>query len=446
MGLLMTSLPLKTDPTPELPDASAPPAQPLRILVVDDSKAQRRLLTASLRRAGYDIAEAASGDEALAHCLENPVDLILSDWMMPGMNGVEFCQAFRRLGNDNYGYFILLTSKSERADIAAGLDAGADDFLTKPVNRVELTARIKAGARIVQMQRELSGKNRVIARTLEELQGLYESIDNDLLQAKKLQQSLVRDRVRDVGAAHAALLLRSSGHVGGDLVGVYHPNDRELGLFAIDVSGHGVTSALLTAQLAGYLSASSPDQNLALENDPAGGYRARAPEQVVARLNTLMFEDMETDHYFTIALAVIDLETGRVRLTQAGHPHPQVLHRDGSCALVGDGGMPVGLVPFAEYSATEFDLAPGDRLFLCSDGVTECPLKGHEDEVLFDDEGLSDFLTNHRALEGPAMLEALIWALADVSGLEDFPDDVSAVLCEFRGADHQTVRDFKDPA
>lgn len=426
-------------PVPAINEATAPvdprpsPASSLNVLVVDDSRAQRRLLSASLRRSGFRIAEAGSGEEALAYCKAHPVDLILSDWMMPGMSGVEFCQAFRRLGNDAYGYFILLTSKSERDDIAAGLDAGADDFLTKPVNGTELTARIKAGERIVQMQRELSGKNRMIAATLEELQGLYESIDNDLLQAKKLQQSLVRERVRDVGAARAAMLLRSSGHVGGDLVGVFHPNDGELGLFAIDVSGHGVTSALLTAQLAGYLSSSSPDQNLALEPCPDRGFRARPPEQVVAQLNALMFEDMETDHYFTIALAVVDLANGAVRLTQAGHPHPQLLRADGSCTLMGEGGLPVGLIPGAEFTASEFRLRPGDRLMLCSDGVTECPLQG-SDTALFDDDGLCAFLKDHRDLDGPALLEALLWTLTDVSGSEDFPDDVSAVLCEYRGA------------
>ena len=414
------------------PCADAAPAAPLRVLIVDDSRAQRRMLSASLRRTGYHIDEAASGEEALAYCEAHPVDLILSDWMMPGMSGVEFCQAFRRLGHDNYGYFILLTSKSARDDIAAGLDAGADDFLTKPVNGTELAARIKAGARIVDMQHELTGKNKVIAATLEELQALYQSIDNDLLQAKKLQQSLVRDRVRDVGAARAALLLRSSGHVGGDLVGSFHPNPRELGLFAIDVSGHGVTSALLTAQLAGYLSSSSPDQNLALEPCAKDAFCARPPEDVVAQLNTLMFEDMETDHYFTIALAVLDLETGDVRLTQAGHPHPQVLKADGTCELVGEGGVPVGLIPGAPYTASQFRLSPGDRLMLCSDGVTECPLRGGDD-ALFDDDGLRRFLTAHRKLDGPALLEALIWTLSEVSGQTEFPDDVSAVLCDYRG-------------
>ncbi|MGB3379571.1 MAG: response regulator, partial [Allopontixanthobacter sediminis] len=84
------------------------------VLVVDDSKMQRRILCASLARAGYDVLEAASGEEALQVCTTCAPDLILSDWMMPGMTGPEFCRAFRGLQRDSYGYFILLTSKSEK--------------------------------------------------------------------------------------------------------------------------------------------------------------------------------------------------------------------------------------------------------------------------------------------------------------------------------------------
>ena len=137
--------------------------------------------------------------------------------MMPGMTGPEFCREFRQMTRDSYGYFILLTSKSEKDAIAHGLDAGADDFLTKPVNAGELRARISAGERILRMERELTEKNRLISSTLDELQAVYDSLDNDLIEAKKLQQSLVSDRYRDFGSAEVSMLLQSCGHVGGDL-------------------------------------------------------------------------------------------------------------------------------------------------------------------------------------------------------------------------------------
>ena len=118
-----------------------------RVLIVDDSRLQRRILGASLRKWGFVITEAESGEDALKICRTDPPDLVLSDWMMPGMSGLEFCDEFRRMPRENYGYFILLTSKSDKAEIASGLDAGADDFLTKPVNPGELRARISAGGR-----------------------------------------------------------------------------------------------------------------------------------------------------------------------------------------------------------------------------------------------------------------------------------------------------------
>jgi sigma-B regulation protein RsbU (phosphoserine phosphatase) len=249
------------------------------VLIVDDSSLQRKILRSSVARWGFDIIEAESAEEALQICQISQPDIILSDWVMPGMNGLEFCRAFRNLPDEKYGYFILLTSKSEKNEVTAGLQAGADDFLTKPINGDELRARISAGERILEMHRELLKKNEVISETLDELQRVYDSLDHDLMEAKKLQQSLVRRRQKTFPTAELSLLLRSSGHVGGDLVGFYPSGQNHLGLFAIDVSGHGISSALMTARLAGYLSASAPDQNVALERVGDGTYRSLPPFQ-----------------------------------------------------------------------------------------------------------------------------------------------------------------------
>lgn len=401
-----------------------------RVLVVDDSKLQRKILSSSLKRWGFDVTEAGSGREALEICREERPDLVLSDWMMPGMNGLEFCQEFRALPGDQYGYFILLTSKSDKDEVARGLDAGADDFLTKPVNAPELRARINAGERIVKMQRELTDKNRLITDTLEELQRVYQSLDNDLIQAKKLQQSLIRERHKVFKTGDLSLLLRSSGHVGGDLVGFFPAEEGHLGLFAIDVSGHGISSALMTARLAGYLSATAPDQNVALDRQPDGTYGFRVPSDVIETINALVLEEMETEHYFTMLLADVDLETGRVRMAQAGHPHPAIQRKSGQIEQSGPGGFPVGLVAGIEFENFEVKLEPGDRLLMLSDGVTECP---DPDGAMLEEEGLSHIMKTLEDLSGPAYLEALVWKLGEFSGTDRFPDDVSAVLFEFKG-------------
>ena len=322
----------------------APQTTAATVLIVDDSRAQLMLLTRFLRKMGLTVRAATSGEVALHICQFEKPDLIISDWVMPGMDGLEFCKRFRAMERDGYGYFILLTSKSEKGAVARGLDNGADDFLTKPVYVDELRARITAGERILEMQRQLSEQNRVISRTLTELQGLYDALDNDLIEAKKLQQSLVRDRYRRFGNADLSLLLRPSGHVGGDLVGFFPVGKTRLGIYAIDVSGHGISSALMTARLAGYLSATTPDQNVALYETEEGAYAMHPPDQVIGRLNRLVLEEMETEHYFTMLLADVDLASGRVRLAQAGHPHPLVQRADNRIELIGAGGLPVGLM------------------------------------------------------------------------------------------------------
>jgi len=111
---------------------------PRRVLVVDDSRAQRHMLSMHLRRWGYAVTECEDAISALQVCETAEIDIIISDWMMPGMTGLEFCRKFRDMGREAYGYFVLLTSKSEKTEIADGLEAGADDFLTKPVSGNEL--------------------------------------------------------------------------------------------------------------------------------------------------------------------------------------------------------------------------------------------------------------------------------------------------------------------
>ncbi|WP_187428553.1 Sensor histidine kinase RcsC [Roseobacter fucihabitans] len=403
------------------------------VLVVDDSRLQRKILSSSLKRWGFEVMEADSGEMAMEICRTHSPEVVLSDWMMPGMSGIDFCKAFRELSGEAYSYFILLTSKSEKNEVAEGLDAGADDFLTKPVDGNELRARITAGERILEMQRELTIKNKVITETLDELQRLYDSLDGDLLEAKKLQQSLVPERFRSFPSGDLSLLLRSSGHVGGDLVGFYPAGEGHLGLFAIDVSGHGISSALMTARLAGYLSATALDQNVALEKLTDGTFRSRPPGEAIATLNEMVLDEMETEHYFTLMLADIDLITGKMLVGQAGHPHPVIQRKCGKIEQEGTGGFPVGLISGVGFSQFELQLYPGDRLVILSDGVTECPLEGGE---FLGEEGLETVLAKLHAATGPGLFDSLMQSLTEISGLEEFPDDVSGLMFEFSGQGH----------
>lgn len=419
-----------------LPMSQTSPPAARRVLVVDDSRAQRRILAVQLARWGYAVVEAETGEAALELARAQPFDIVLSDWVMPGMSGLDFCRAFRALPRECYGYFILLTSKSEKTEVAAGLECGADDFLAKPVNSEELRARLRAGERIVGMQQELVQKNRLIKTTLDQLQKVYDSLDRDLVEARKLQQSLMMDRKREFGGCRAVALFRPSGHVGGDLVGSFQANPAHVALYSVDVSGHGVASAMMTARLSGLLSGGSPDQNIALSATGDGRMHAWPPEVVAARLNRVMLEELKVEQYFTMVYAEIDLENGLCRMVQAGHPHPMVLRANGKVEVLGNGGLPVGLIQKARYERITLRLAPGDRLLLASDGITECPDPDGEE---LGQDGLVRLLSRSHRLPSPELLETLLWDLATHAGDETFPDDVSALMFDFQAADMRNL-------
>lgn len=433
----MTSTP-STEPSPGPATPPRAAGRRRRVLVVDDSKLQRRILRAHLGRLDVEVVEAGSGEAALERLRRERFDIVVSDWMMPGgMTGLEFCVALRsdpELGAEvggRYTYFILSTSKGEKEEIAQGLNAGADDFVTKPVDGVELTARIQAGERILTMQEELAETNRKRGEALAEVRALNASIERDLEQARLLQHALVRRWEEDFGAAKVTLLLRSSGHVGGDLVGFFKTCGDCVSVYGIDVSGHGIASALMSARLAGYLPTSDRSQNIAMAGAEGGACGAVGPSTVASRLNDLILSEMETETYFTLLYADLRLGDGRVSFVQAGHPPPLLLRADGTTEFAGGGGLPVGLIPGAEWRDDALRLAPGDRLLVYSDGVTECESPAGR---MLDEEGLARIAARRAGLEGRPFLEAIMAELEAHAGASEFGDDVSMALIEYRGA------------
>lgn len=134
----------------------APPARPERapgrlVLLADGSRAHRRMLRIHLERAGYRVIEAEDGSEALRLARASEPDLILSDWHLDGLSGLDLCRAHRALPRRGYGFFILLTTRNDSADVTEGMGAGADDFLTKPISGAELVARLGAAERVLDM-------------------------------------------------------------------------------------------------------------------------------------------------------------------------------------------------------------------------------------------------------------------------------------------------------
>lgn len=397
-----------------------------RVLIVDDSRAQRCLLAAMLRRAGYDVVEAASAEEALPICADPTINLVISDWGMPGLDGPDFCRALRQMDR-GYIYFILVTSRDDRQERAEGLDSGADDFVTRPIDWVELRARLRAGRRLVDLHRRMAAQKNVIESTLSELQSLHTALQTDLSEARKLQQSLIPPPSQLFEHCSIASRLVTCGQIGGDLVGHFPLSDTKLAVFSIDVSGHGIASALMTGRLSGLFSSHERDRNIAYSSGPDGLMRLDPPHHVVDRLNRLMLAELDTDIYFTCVLAYLDFSSGSVELCQAGHPHPMIVRADGTIAMVGEGGPPVGLVEGLDYTLTEFSLKRGERLILYSDGLSEAVnSKGQ----MLGETGMQKMLSLSHSKSNLDALVLLEEQLHDFAEGCKFEDDISMLSLE----------------
>lgn len=415
-----------TDIQVALPAPTIAAQQPC-VLVVDDSAAQRQLLSAVLTRSGLEVMTAGSAEDALDLCASADgarIRIVVSDWQMPGMDGPEFCSAFRKIRGDVFSYFILLTSRTDPRAKAQGLDAGADDFVTRPVDMSELRARIEAGRRILHMHEALLHRNHEVQTTLGELQALQEAINRDLDEARKLQRAFLPPGRHRVGGCTLSLRLLTCGQIGGDLVGYFNVSEDELALYSIDVSGHGIASALLTGRLAEQFSDRVARRNIAF---PACGGEAMSPEQVISRLNDDMLQELTSDIYFTAVLAYINVKTGAVRFCQAGHPHPLIRRADGRVERIGEGGPPVGLLHGAVFELSTSQLLPGDALLAYSDGLTECMNRWGD---MLEEEGLMDLV----AIGDPdpdRAIDHIEAGLADHTGIQGFDDDISMVLIRF---------------
>lgn len=132
------------------------------VLIVEDHPVSRKLLEKSLIKRGYEVTSVENGNQALDHINDQFFPIVISDWMMPGMDGPQLCQAIRKGTFPGYVYIILLTAKDSTEDIITGLQAGADDYLTKPFINAELIARLKTGIRILELEQSLKAANEEI--------------------------------------------------------------------------------------------------------------------------------------------------------------------------------------------------------------------------------------------------------------------------------------------
>jgi two-component system, cell cycle response regulator len=193
------------------------------VLVAEDNPVVRSLLEKTLRKAGHNVTLAENGRQAYDLFQKYFFPIILSDWMMPEMDGIELCKAVRSTQSPGYVFIILLTSRNSKDDIVAGLEAGADDYLSKPFNPGELKARIKTGIRILNLERSLRKANEEIRMLSirDSLTGCFNRgyadthLPNEVKRALRYGTSLSLvmfdiDRFKDINDTH--------GHQAGDAV------------------------------------------------------------------------------------------------------------------------------------------------------------------------------------------------------------------------------------
>ena len=140
---------------------------------------------------GYEVLEATDGEIAWELIKKSGVSFVVSDWVMPNLAGIELCRRIRASDLERYIYVILCTSKGAQSDLIEGMDAGADDFLVKPISPEEFRVKVRAGERVLDLQQRLADKNRELFGINERLESAHKLIEDDLKAASWMQQNLL---------------------------------------------------------------------------------------------------------------------------------------------------------------------------------------------------------------------------------------------------------------
>lgn len=383
----------------------------LLVVIADDDATQRTLAAAVVRRLGCKPLVAADGLMALQLIRDSGASILVCDLDMPGLDGHELTRRIRQLDLGRYIHIIMLTGHDQVAERRRALEAGVDDFMTKPLDTAVMTVRIRAAARLIRHEYALSERN----RALEEAKARIES---DLHAAATAQRRLLPDGDSDLCGFRFASAFQPSAYVSGDMFGWFALDDCRLGFYAVDVAGHGVQAALMSVAI-GHMVTPEYFSELVLGGD------APDPARLVGNLNRHFFREDSSD-YFAMICGIVDSRRSIVHFCQAGYPHP-VLAVGGRPVLAGNGGLPVGLLGDATFENQEVAMGPGDRLVICSDGVTEAESSAG---TLFGTERLCALVRDRGAREATALPGAIVSALDDWRGGLPLEDDLTVLVLE----------------
>jgi len=389
-------------------------------LVVGNDQDARVSLSRLLEGAGFTTLTAESGVHALDIITKTGITLVLCDCAIEGMSASEFCASARTNSGDQYVYFIFYGQEGE-FNVTDAMNGGADAFISKPVDNEELKARLKSAARIIGLQEQLNSRN-------EFLEYAYASVTTDLQIAAKVQEDLLPRQFRLAGL-DTNWNFKPANFVAGDMFDYFPLNDEYFVFYILDVEGHGLASALTSFAVNNQLNPSS--HGLCSQSVKHTDNIADAVVSTVGNLNLQFEGNLNSSRYFTMIYGIIEIATGHVTLTQAGHPPAIHLpNGKGDAVALGDGGMPVGLIKDATYGHVSCDLNPGDRLFIYSDGMLECENVQGE---FYGSERLMARVQEWRDLPIEELGDLFDSEISEWNGSDTFEDDVSMVILEYTG-------------
>ena len=379
------------------------------ILIIDDDPTIRLTLQKFLRGQGYEVSMAKDGEEGLAMAKELHPSLIICDWMMPIMDGLEVCNRIKSNIELSNIYLILLTSRDQEGDLVSGLEMGADDFLSKPPRINELRARVRAGIRLYQATKELQRQKQVI--------------EQELFQASQYVRSILPEPIEGDIAIQSSFL--PSTQLGGDSFDYFWLDSDHLAFYLLDVSGHGIGSALLSVSVLNLMRTRSLRHSRASQTTT----NFYSPSEVLTDLNNTFQMSLHNDMYFTIWYGVYDKQTHQLLYSSAGHP-PSVLISDEEMPkikLLKTSGLPIGMMPDTSYKEQICEIDTNSRLYLFSDGVYELT---QDDGRIWGFNALIDTFI-HIPRDRQSRIEYILSCVKEAANNRPFEDDLSLLEVEF---------------
>ena len=401
-----------------------------RLLVVDDDENNRDMLSRRLQRKGYTVEVALDGEHALGMIADGEFDLVLLDVMMPNLNGFETLKILRETVSATDLPVIMATAKDQSEDIVQALQAGANDYVTKPLDFPVVVARIETQMSLKRAVDAVKRLERDLAERNKKLESANSRMAKDLKAAAKVQEATLPKKPPTTPEAEFAWVFRPCDELAGDGLSVFKLDDRHMGIYLLDVSGHGVASALLSVTLSQVLTPIADASSLVRQMvEGASTPRIVPPVEVAEGLNRRFSFDSSTEQYFTIVYGILDLHDGLFRYITAGHPGLAHLQANGEGHLIEIPGFPIGWAeePYVEH---EVQLAAGDRLVVYSDGVPEAMNPTHEQ---FGGDRMLTSLRESIRLPLKASLEALRDDVITFMAEASFRDDLSILGVTYRG-------------